>query len=710
MVNFFKQLRKCFESCNYYFLKENDVEQNLIALYAFYKFYRADTSSIGDLEASLTLESDSPDHIDGVFLDEETDEDTVEVVSSYYVLDGLQFVGLEKLEDYYKDMFKYAQAARHKSAMARARLISAFDDNEYEFGIGKKKLVLNIITNYSPKATDKKKYNKRAESIKINDYTTCIITFGSEVEQSVLEIESPKEYVDYGFLTLDEENNYALFGAEKSMICNISAMSLKNLYESYSRQGLFAQNLRYYVKQAKTDSKIIDSIQNKPENFWYYNNGIIIICKNYKLNGKSLLLDEFSIINGGQTTKLIGDTDFDKDFYIQCKIVRNKYKDEKQTSQFIADVAEASNTQKPIKDKDIVANRVEQRELKAKMTKVNVFVQIKRGAVINKKVYPEPWQNTTNEELGQLLYSFFYQMPGSARNNKAAITGNEERYSLIFKKDYDARLLRDLCYIKAFYKQWQKQIVEMGKDSDKYIEGLLKNGFLFMVGVIGALVKIYIHKDYMKQIQSVYETHLRLNIINQYDIVHPIFKDNILSLKNDVFALFNFIYHKYLKEGFIDAKEDNPATVYSNFTKGDKNYRKYILKNIFKQYDGADKVKLKGLLYEPTDKDLENDQIALETYKITLDTNKCSLDDLDLDQKEVYNKLAKYRTITYKATKGMKAYNVFTNVEIATLVVKNPKSIAELIDLNILTDKQVTNYGDDVLAILNGTYTKFKLD
>lgn len=192
----------------------------------------------------------------------------------------------------------------------------------------------------------------------------------------------------------------------------------------YGYRGLFSQNLRYYVKSAKVDENIIESMQEHPDNFWYFNNGIILICEDYLISETSIILRKFSIINGGQTTKLIGETEFNKDFFLQCKIIKNKYLDEDERLEFISDVAEASNTQKPIKNKDLIANRIEQRLLKKQMANEGVYCQIKRGEKINKKLYPNAWQNTTNEELGQFLLSFVYQKPGTARGSKQSRENN----------------------------------------------------------------------------------------------------------------------------------------------------------------------------------------------------------------------------------------------------------------------------------------------
>ncbi len=708
MEKYIEQLEQTFDANGFDNFKHFSKEERLLALYAFYNFYHADTSSIMDLLANIVYEEDSKDHVDGIFLDSEADEESVEIVSSFYLLNGLDFLSVDNLETYYSQMFTGAFEALHQTRTTRNKLINFFSqDDDYAFGEGKRKLTLNIITNYKPKSDIKRKITARVNKIKLNNYTTCKITFGQELEQGVLEIESPKEYVDQGFLILDKENNYLKFGYENSLIVNVSAKSLKKLYSQFWNQGLFAQNLRYYVKQAKIDGKIIDSIKNKGQNFWYYNNGIILICDNYSISGKSILLDKFSIINGGQTSKLIGETEFEDDFYLQCKVIRNKYNNPLEKSTFISEVAEASNTQKPIKDKDIVANRVEQRQLQAKMAQVGVFVQIKRGSVINKKVYPEAWQNTTNEELGQFIYSFFYQCPGSARSNKASITGNKSRYEQIFNKDYAAALLRDLCYYKSFYKNWIKLLAKNNYYDDPYMKGLTQNGLLCFVAVLGVISKLYFNDFYSEKLKGLNFSE-KMNLLSQYDLSHNIFKDNILSYSQDIYSFLMFIYKKYVKEGYLEAKEDDPNIIYSNFLKTDKNYKRFIFRNILKDFNSEDCQYINNLFIKPTQNNIDINKKILEEHYKEYDNSNYNYEELNIDEKELYDKFKKYRTKTYIAKK-IYAYEVFKNNDILLFVKKQPHTLAQLADLNCLTNKQLEEYGEDILAIVNNTFNRFSL-
>ena len=62
------------------------------------------------------------------------------------------------------------------------------------------------------------------------------------------------------------------------------------------------------------------------DNFWFLNNGIIIACTEFEPDGDTIKLHNFSIVNDGQTTQLIGTYKGTntKEFYIPCKIVATK--------------------------------------------------------------------------------------------------------------------------------------------------------------------------------------------------------------------------------------------------------------------------------------------------------------------------------------------------------------------------------------------------
>lgn len=677
--------------------------ERLLYLYAYYHYFNADSSKIEEIIHGNVYEWGATDCIGGIYIDEDSDRRDIDLIIPVYVEDGtletayaiksLKDAEVTVLED---NNFKKTLRTRIKEVVA---------DDDYKLS-NERPVKIIFITNYSPKGiVQKNSIKKTIESLKPDD--SCVsyqISFGANIEYEILEIEDPKEYVNEGVIEIDWPNNWNKYGNEDSIIVNISAKSLKRLYELYSYRGLFAQNLRYYVKSATVDSNVVDSIQNHPENFWYYNNGIIMICDDYRIAGNEITVSNFSIINGGQTTKLIGETDFETDFYLQCKIVKNKYDSDDERIEFIAKVAEASNTQKPIKSKDLIANKPEQRRLKKQLADSGIYCQIKRGEKVNKKLYPAAWQNTTNEELGQFILSFMYQRPGAARGNKASITGNADRYFLLFGKKYASLLLGDLLLIKAYYKQWTQYVKKNNDGLDPYKVGLVNNGLFYTTAIIGTLCKMYYHDEYIKIINASTMNEQRMETVSQFDIDHSIFKE-VSDRKEQMYELFEFCYSHVYRPGYEFFHSFKPgANNFSNFTKLDSNYQNYVFRQLCNDCrDGlpGDYAKiLTKYLYVPTEEEKGKDQELLDKYVNVIYVDAEA--DTNVPEEiiaKIKDALIEYRTKTYKS-QHLKAYEIFRNASADRIAKFAPTSIEDLESLRCLDKTQLENYGEKIIEIV----------
>jgi len=689
-------------------LSYEDVEncsdtEKLLYLYAYYHYFNADSSKISDIIQGNIYYSAAPDRITGIYLDQDSDNGDVDVVISVYSYNNsFDFPANLKM---FKDAESAACAAQERKSSVRKELSAILNDDEYKIS-PTRPLKIRLITNYNTKTVGNKRAITNAlQAMKPeHEYVTYHISFGLDIEYEIMEIENPKEYVDEAIIKLDAPNNFMHFGAEESLIVNISALSLKNLYEQYGYRGLFAQNLRYYVKNAKIDGNIIESIQEHSENFWYYNNGVILICDDYLIEGDSILVQNFSIINGGQTTKLIGETEFAQDFYIQCKIIKNKYESADDRLEFIANVAEASNTQKPIKNKDLIANRIEQRLLKKQLADASIYCQIKRGEKVNKKLYPAAWQNTTNEELGQFLLSFVYQKPGTARGSKASICGNKERYNLLFNKKYNSGFLGDLLKIKAFYKLWANQIKKTDDGSDTYKVGLVNNGMFFMTAIIGVVCKIYYRHNVIDQITTSVMSEQKLEVVAQHDIDHPIFRLD-LEKKEQFFALFEYCYTKFYRPGYEFLKSfKEKYNNYSNFTKINNNYTTYVFRQIEFEYrhgiPADDMAFLGTILYAASEEDILRNEVLLEKYVNVVYVDAAAESNVpESVSAAIKEALVVYRTKTYKLNR-IKAYEVFKNVSCDRIAKFAPITLEDLKALRCLDEAQLTLYGQDIIEIV----------
>lgn len=677
--------------------------EKLLYLYAYYHYFNADSSKISDIIQGNIYYQEAADRITGIYLDQDSDNGDVDAVIAFYSDNNtFDFPAILKL---FKDAEAVVCEAQERKSGVRKELLTLLNDDEYKIS-STRPLKIRLITNHNPKTVGNKRAITNAlQAMKPeHEYVTYHISFGLDIEYEIMEIENPKEYVDEAVIKLDAPNNFMRFGAEESLIVNISALSLKSLYEQYGYRGLFAQNLRYYVKNAKIDGNIIESIQEHPENFWYYNNGVILICDDYLIEGDNILVQNFSIINGGQTTKLVGETEFAQDFYIQCKIIKNKYESVDDRLEFIANVAEATNTQKPIKDKDLIANRIEQRLLKKQLADAGIYCQIKRGEKVNKKLYPAAWQNTTNEELGQFLLSFVYQKPGTARGSKASICGNKERYHLLFNKKYNSGFLGDLLKIKAFYKLWANQIKKFDDGSDPYKVGLVNNGMFFITAIIGVVCKIYYRHNIINQIATSVMSEQKLEVVAQHDIDHPIFRLD-LEKKEQFFALFEYCYTKFYRPGYEFLKTfKEKYNNYSNFTKINNNYTTYVFKQIEFEYRHGipvdDMELLSSILYVVSEEDILRNEALLEKYVNVVYVDAAAESDIpETVSANIKEALVAYRTKTYKLNR-IKAYEVFKNASCDRIAKFAPTTLDDLKVLRCLDEAQLTLYGQDIIDIV----------
>lgn len=681
-------------------LENYSEREKLLYLYAYYHYFNADISQFSEMVRGNVYRHASADRITGIYRDAEADAEDVDVL---VVLPQSQCgLDIQSVQQFLCDAEATIMQALEKQPAVRAELRQFFGDEEYQISENQP-MKICLVTDHTPNATNRRALQRAIGNLKSRKkYISFQVVFGSDIEDVILELEDPQDYVDSASLTIDTSNNVLYFGAEKSLIVNVSALSLKGIYEQYATRGLFSQNLRYYVRHARVDSGIIASMLEQPENFWYLNNGIIIICDDYSLHSDRLQLKRFSIINGGQTTKLVGETEFTRDFHIPCKVVRNKYDVLEERLEFIAKVAEASNTQKPIKDKDLIANRKEQRLLKSQLAEEGIYCQIKRGEKIDKRLYPQPWQNTTNEELGQFLLAFMYQQPGAARSQKASICSNAERYQLIYGKTYHSAFLGDLLKLKVFYKKWMAYVRKESEGQDAYRLGLVNNGMFFTVAIIGVMAKL-MYRPALGNAILMADTHEQyMELLSQYDLAHPFLQQDLVD-PAPFFNLFEQCYRRILRPAYYQMKDiDNKIIGFSNFTKVDKNYNYYVLNQFLNKLNvGVETViqPLEALAYVATPDDLTQNTNLLKKYVHVIAETPAGDNKPHPAAGKIRRKLEEYRLKKSK-TLHKRVSELFNAAAIKRIANVAPASFDELQELQCLDEDKLNSYGDEIVEVV----------
>lgn len=281
-----------------------------------------------------------------------------------------------------------------------------------------------------------------------------VLYYADDIVEEIKELESRRPTVEGGVIKIDSANNVLEFG-EDAVIVNVSAFSIKELYALHST-NLLSRNLRYYIKKKDIDASIVDTIKNDPDQFWFRNNGLTIVCDDFSVDGKIVHLTDFSIVNGGQTTSLIHkskDITRERDLFLPCKIIRAMGESTDEKNRFILDIAKATNSQKPIKAIDLKANAPEQVRFSNSMREVGVFYQTKRGETVPRE-YKDDYKNTDLAQIGKLCLAGIFQMPAASRS-KPSLLYMDRFYTSVFLSDQSkiAGISKELLYIDYYFRK-----------------------------------------------------------------------------------------------------------------------------------------------------------------------------------------------------------------------------------------------------------------
>ncbi|MBR4642285.1 MAG: AIPR family protein [Selenomonadaceae bacterium] len=148
----------------------------------------------------------------------------------------------------------------------------------------------------------------------------------------------------------------------ESFLCVMPGKILADIYDLYGSR-LLEGNVRSFLSTKRAvNKKIRETILNKPEKFFAFNNGIAATAKNIELelstgglHIKSVV--DFQIINGGQTTASLSNARFkDKNnlekIFVQMKLTRIGEMPSDKQEELIEEISRSSNSQNKVTDAD----------------------------------------------------------------------------------------------------------------------------------------------------------------------------------------------------------------------------------------------------------------------------------------------------------------------------------------------------------------------
>lgn len=153
------------------------------------------------------------------------------------------------------------------------------------------------------------------------------------------------------------------------------------------RQRLFARNLRNTLGETDVNVEMRQALEQRPEAFWYFNNGITILARRATRamaggagnDFSTFHCDDVSIVNGAQTVSTVGkfgDANIGgaKDVYVSVRIIVRGDDDS-----FAADVTRTNNRQNRIENRDFVTLDSEQTRIRTELAIDSVDYQLMRA-------------------------------------------------------------------------------------------------------------------------------------------------------------------------------------------------------------------------------------------------------------------------------------------------------------------------------------------
>mgnify|MGYP002515480311 FL=1 len=163
----------------------------------------------------------------------------------------------------------------------------------------------------------------------------------------------------------------------KAAVLTVSGAWLRELYKNYGND-LFSANYRGFLgyNRKQINTKIKETAEHSPQNFWSFNNGITILTNKYTKEHGKVSLDGLSVINGAQTTGAIGSLD-DKVSLADVKVLARIIESEDVT--LIDSVIKYNNTQNQITAWDKFGNHPFQEAISSQFKDLGHDYSFKRG-------------------------------------------------------------------------------------------------------------------------------------------------------------------------------------------------------------------------------------------------------------------------------------------------------------------------------------------
>ena len=343
----------------------------------------------------------------------------------------------------------------------------------------------------------------------------------------------------------------------------LGVMKLRELSDFIikNRDYVFESNIRQWM-QFKTmiNKGIRETLQNVPDKFFYYNNGITIVVADFEeRENNSLILNAPQIVNGAQTSNSILDRakrTHNLDGSITVTII--KADDEKDQN----NITKYRNSQNSVRGKDLVSLMDFHKSIKSQLQNLCYFYEIQAGSfdsktksqqseykgdvIFNKYLPVNHKKVIVAKDAIQALVTGIEQRPTEAYSSPAQFLPRGSKYDEVFNENLkdEYRLLLYPYLVKEYAKMVQKYGKRGGHKTKRYAT-------LFFVAVYFRILHRNILEtkgDFKKDITK----------------LESIFRS--LKLNSRILKLTDLVVTKFLEDTAVDDEMEIANTKHNFFS------------------------------------------------------------------------------------------------------------------------------------------------
>lgn len=167
---------------------------------------------------------------------------------------------------------------------------------------------------------------------------------------------------------------------DQSIIGVMSLSELANFVDK-TESYIFESNIRKFLQhKTKVNRALKQTLEQDPKSVFYYNNGVTIVVKNFKLKGNEIELHEPQIVNGAQTSSTIADV-LQISPHTKGSIIVTIIAESTKTTR--EDITRFRNSQNAVKGKDLISLKIFHTRIRGQLKQFGYYYEQQAGGWLN---------------------------------------------------------------------------------------------------------------------------------------------------------------------------------------------------------------------------------------------------------------------------------------------------------------------------------------